>query len=92
MHAGEPLLYFIAEEIISFINFELNKFNDNNNKHKSNDQLPLTNINKSNYIKKIDNKIPKIFSGKVFEDRKSVFQAHLAFITSKEEVLFYFNY
>lgn len=102
-HAEEPLLYYIAEEVVLFSNSELSKIDTNSDDlNKSFSSLDMMHTSSSFYNldfnkKKINheifvNKTPPIYNGKVFEDRKSVFQAHFAVISSKEEVYFVILY
>lgn len=82
-HYEEPVLYYLVEAVLLFCDSDLTAERKLDKKHEkfstsADGQCATTAQDYSN--------CPMIYSGDTFEDRKSVFQGHAAFITSKEEV------
>lgn len=83
-HLGEPVLYQWIEYLNRFLEDMQRKTVAEEKKEPYVIESTSSNMDKS-----LDKKVPPFISGDVICDRKSTFQAHVAAITSEEEVFIY---
>lgn len=88
-HQDEPVLYTIVEAVMQFGNEELAKDHHQRRERRENDAGIFQSGDSECYQKRREKKAEEltrpIFSGPILEDRKSIFQAHVSRICSKEQ-------
>ncbi|KAI1712644.1 protein IMPACT like protein [Ditylenchus destructor] len=90
-HQDEPVLYTIVEAVMQFGREELAKDHTRRRERRENDagifQCDDSDCFKERRERKVEELTRQIFSGPILEDRKSIFQAHVARICSKEQAM-----